>query len=73
MTVHKEMSFLEQLFASLEKSGDAVVLQEMRDGRVLPFTARQLLDQVLMGRAYLRRLRLKRATRFRNTAKSGRG
>jgi long-chain acyl-CoA synthetase len=57
------MSFLEQIFASLEKSGDAVVLQELRDGRILPVTARQLLDQVLVGRAYLRRLRLKRGDR----------
>jgi long-subunit acyl-CoA synthetase (AMP-forming) len=57
------MNFLEQIFASLEKSGDAVVLQEMRDGRILPLTARQLLDQVMVGRAYLRRLRLKRADR----------
>jgi long-chain acyl-CoA synthetase len=57
------MSFLEQIFASLEKSGDAVVLEELRDGRILPVTARQLLDQVLVGRAYLRRLRLKRGDR----------
>ena len=57
------MSFLEQIVASLEKSGDAVVLQELRDGRILPVTARQLLDQVLVGRAYLRRLRLKRGDR----------
>ena len=57
------MNFLEKIFASLEKSGDAVVLQEMRDGRILPVTARQLLDQVMTGRAYLRRLRLKRGDR----------
>ncbi len=57
------MSFLEQIFASLEKSGDNVVLQELRDGRTLPVSARQLLDQVLVGRAYLRRLRLKRGDR----------
>ncbi len=57
------MSFLEQIFASLEKSGDAVVLEELRDRRTLPVTARQLLDQVLVGRAYLRRLRLKRGDR----------
>jgi long-chain acyl-CoA synthetase len=57
------MSFLEQIFARLEKSGDAVVLEELRDGRILPVTARQLLDQVLVGRAYLRRLRLKRGDR----------
>ena len=57
------MSFLEQIFASLERSGDAVVLQELRDGHVASLTARQLLAQVLAARAYLRRLRLKKGDR----------
>ncbi len=57
------MRFLEQLFASLERSGDAIVLQEMRDGQAVPLTARQLLAQVLVARAYLRRLRLKKGDR----------
>jgi long-chain acyl-CoA synthetase len=57
------MTFLEQLFASLERSGDAVVLQELRDGQAVPLTARQLLAQVLVARAYLRRLRLKKGDR----------
>ena len=57
------MSFLEQILASLEKSGDNVVLQELRDGQLVPLTARQLLAQVLVARAYLRRLRLKKGDR----------
>jgi long-chain acyl-CoA synthetase len=57
------MTFLEQIFASLERSGDAVVLQELRDGQAVSFTARQLLAQVLVARAYLRRLRLKKGDR----------
>ncbi len=57
------MTFLDQIFASLERSGDAVVLQELRDGQALPLTARQLLAQVLVARAYLRRLRLKKGDR----------
>jgi long-chain acyl-CoA synthetase len=57
------MSFLEQLFASLERSADAIVLQELRDGQTVPLTARQLLAQVLVARAYLRRLRLKKGDR----------
>jgi long-chain acyl-CoA synthetase len=57
------MTFLDQIFASLERSSDAVVLQEMRDGQVIPLTARQLLAQVLVARAYLRRLRLKNGDR----------
>jgi len=58
----KHMAFLEQIFASLERSGDAVVLQELRDGQAVPLTARQLLAQVQVARAYLRRLRLKKVT-----------
>ena len=57
------MSFLDQIFASLERSGDAIVLQELRDGQAAPLTARQLLAQVLVARAYLRRLRLKKGDR----------
>jgi long-chain acyl-CoA synthetase len=57
------MSFLDQIFASLERSGDAVVLQEMRDGQAASLTARQLLARVLVARAYLRRLRLKNGDR----------
>jgi len=57
------MTFLEQILASLEGSGDAVVLQELRDGQAVPLTARQLLAQVREARAYLRRLRLKKGDR----------
>ena len=57
------MSFLGQIFASLERSGDAIVLQELRDGQPVPLTARQLLAQVQVARAYLRRLRLKKGDR----------
>ncbi len=57
------MTFLDQIFASLERSGDAVVLQEMCDGQAVSQTARQLLGQVQTARAYLRRLRLKKGDR----------
>ncbi len=57
------MTFLDQIFASLERSGDAVVLQEMRDGQTITLTARQLLAQVQIARAYLKRLRLKKGDR----------
>src|SRR6202165_2127961 len=57
------MTFLDQIFASLEHSGDAVVLQELRDGQAVPLTARQLLAQVRVARSYLRRLRLKKGDR----------
>src|SRR5271166_4920168 len=57
------MTFLEQIFASLERSGDAIVLQEMRDGQPVSLTARELLAQLQVARAYLRRLRLKKGDR----------
>jgi long-chain acyl-CoA synthetase len=57
------MTFLEQVFSSLEQSGDSIVLQELRDGHAVSLTGRQLLAQVLVARAYLRRLRLKRGDR----------
>ncbi len=57
------MSFLEQIFENLERCGDAVVLQELRDGQAVSLTAKQLLGQVLVARAYLRRLRLKKGDR----------
>jgi long-chain acyl-CoA synthetase len=57
------MSFLEQIFSSLGQSGDSVVLQELRDGAPATATARQLLAQVHVARAYLRRLRLKKGDR----------
>src|SRR4029077_3540330 len=57
------MTFLEPIFGSLERNGDAIVLQELRDGQAVPLTARQLLAQVLVARAYLRRLRLKKGDR----------
>ena len=57
------MSFLEQIFASLERNGDAVVVQEMRESGPVPSTARELLAQVQIGRAYLRRLKLKKGDR----------
>ena len=57
------MSFLEQIYDSLEKNADRVVLQEMRDGKAVPVTAQELLDQVARARAYVRRLRLKKGDR----------
>jgi long-chain acyl-CoA synthetase len=57
------MSFLEQIFSHLDQLGDTVILQELRDGQSASLTARQLFAQVLVARAYLRRLRLKKGDR----------
>src|SRR6202140_709844 len=57
------MTFFDQIVGSLERSGEAVVLQELRDGQTASMTARELLAQVHVARAYLRRLRLKKGDR----------
>src|ERR1022692_5145596 len=57
------MTFLDQIFTSLESAGDAIVVQELRELHPVPLTARQLLAQVLVARSYLRRLRLKKGDR----------
>src|ERR1700690_2630744 len=57
------MTFIEQIVSSLEHNGDAVVLQEVGAERAASFTARQLLAQVQVARAYVRRLRLKKGDR----------
>jgi long-chain acyl-CoA synthetase len=57
------MTFLEQILASLERNGDAVVLQEAHADQTVSFTAREVLVSVQVARAYLRRLRLKKGDR----------
>jgi long-chain acyl-CoA synthetase len=57
------MTFLDQIFASLEMNADAVVLRELREDSPAAVTARQLLDQVNIARSYLHRLQLKKGER----------
>jgi len=57
------MSFIEQIFSSLQKGPRSVVLQELRDSGPVAVTAQELLGQVQVARAYLRRLRLKKGDR----------
>jgi long-chain acyl-CoA synthetase len=47
------MSFLSDIFASLEKRADTTVLQEIRDGRITAMTGRELLEQVQRARGFL--------------------
>jgi len=47
------MSFLQNILASLQKSGDTAVLREIRDGRVTAVAGRELLDQIARARAFL--------------------
>jgi long-chain acyl-CoA synthetase len=57
------MSFLEDIFASLEQAGETTVLEEIRDGRIKGVTGRGLCEQVSRARAFLAALRLNRGER----------
>ena len=52
------MSFVDDIFASLNERADAPVLQEIRDGRITSITGRELLDQIQRARAFLAGQRL---------------
>ncbi len=47
------MTFLEISFARLERAGDANVLCEVRNGRSIPITGRQLLGMIEQARAFV--------------------
>src|SRR5215813_7097357 len=47
------MNFLDDIFASLQKTGDKAVLQEIRDGRETSTSGRELLNQVSRARTFL--------------------
>ena len=48
-------NFLEKIFTQLQRAGSRVVLREIRNDRFFSVTGRELLDQVQLVRAYLRR------------------
>jgi long-chain acyl-CoA synthetase len=47
-------NFLENVFAQLQRSGDRVVLREIRGGQFVSTTGSELLEQVRRARAYIR-------------------
>jgi len=47
------MSILDQIFASLETSGDRPILVELRDSARISATGRDLLTQIAQARAFL--------------------
>ena len=57
------MSFLNDIFASLGRSGETPVLQEMHDGRINGITGRELLEQVARARSFLAARGLKKGDR----------
>lgn len=65
------MSFLDDIFARLQKHADTTVLQEIRDGRVVASTGRELLDQVDRARAFLSALGLSKGGRCALYANNG--
>src|ERR1700740_2940733 len=58
------MSFLDDIVATLERSGQTTVLEEIRDGRTVGTTGQDLLDQVGRARAFLASRGLKKGDRL---------
>jgi long-chain acyl-CoA synthetase len=65
------MSFLDNIFASLQRAGQRPVLQEIRDGRTLTTSGLELLDQVGRARAYLAACGLEKGDRCALYANNG--
>src|SRR3984893_9906732 len=57
------MNFLENIFAGLESAHDTPVLQELRDGQVVPVTGRELLTRVNRARSFFATQGLKQGDR----------
>ncbi len=57
------MTFLENIFDSLERAGDRTVLQELRDGKASGVSGRELLREIYGARVFLRSLDLKAGER----------
>src|SRR5438874_3456730 len=47
------MNFLQQIFSQLEASPDTTILQELREGRIVSITGRELLELVRKARSFL--------------------
>jgi long-chain acyl-CoA synthetase len=57
------MTFLESIFARLERAAGTIVLAEVRDGKIVPATGADLLALVGQARRFLRARKLKRGDR----------
>lgn len=57
------MNFLDDIFQRLAKSPDRPVLQEARDGKIIPVTGGELLAQIQMARKFFREAELKKGDR----------
>lgn len=65
------MSFLDIIFASLERAGEAPVLEEIRDGRISSVSGRELLGLVVRARWFLAGRGLKKGDRCALYAPNG--
>ncbi len=65
------MSFLNDIFASLEAHADQVVLEEIRDGRITSFTGKDLLEQIGRARGFVRARGLRKGDRCALYANNG--
>ncbi len=65
------MSFLNDIFASLERHADTAVLQEIREGRSLSVTGADLLDLIGRARAFLSGRGLRKGDRCALYANNG--
>src|SRR5580693_6177183 len=57
------MNFLENIFAQLDAAVDTTVLEEIREGKSVPLTARELLNLVGQARAFVASRGLKKGDR----------
>jgi len=57
------MSFLDDIFAQLEAAGEAAVVQEIRDGRIISASGRELLEMVDRARAFIAAKKLAKGER----------
>jgi long-chain acyl-CoA synthetase len=65
------LSFLDNIFASLERAGDTPVLEEIRDGRISSLSGRELLELVVRARGFLAGRGLKKGDRCALYAPNG--
>ncbi len=65
------MSFLDDIFASLERHADQPVLEEIHDGRITSVTGRELLELIGRARAFLRTQGLSKGERCALYANNG--
>jgi long-chain acyl-CoA synthetase len=65
------MNFLQEIFTKLEAAPDTTILQELRDGRIVPITGSELLELVGKARSFLAAQHLHKGDRCALLAHNG--